>query len=54
MVRATTRSEAVAIANAFSIPSADSRIGISQIGRGDVAAFADGIDGARDFGDLLR
>ena len=39
MVRATTRSEAVAMAKAFSIPRADSRIGISQIGRVTFAAL---------------
>ena len=33
MVMAAMRSDAVAMANAFSMPSADSRIGISQMGR---------------------
>ena len=43
---ATMRSLALAMANAFSIPSADSRIGISQIGRSSLQR-------ARDLGDSL-
>ena len=48
------RSEAVAMANAFSMPSADSRIGISQIGRVTPDCFAIRVIASLDFAHLRR